>query len=54
MLLLSGCHKLPDRKMYCEVTLDTFVEAKSDSMPRNSFEYILQNFRLCDHEQLDK
>ena len=25
MLLLSGCHKLPDRKMYWEVTPDTFV-----------------------------
>ena len=25
MLLLSGCHKLPDLKMYWEATLDTFV-----------------------------
>ena len=25
MLLLSGCHKLPDRKMYWETTLYTFV-----------------------------
>ena len=25
MILLSGCHKLPDRKMYCEANPDTFV-----------------------------
>ena len=25
MLLLSGCHKLPDRKIYWETTSDTFV-----------------------------
>ena len=25
MLLLSGCHKLPDRKMYWETIPDTFV-----------------------------
>ena len=25
MLLLSGCHKLPDHKMYWELTPDTFV-----------------------------
>ena len=25
MLLLSGCHKLPDRKMYWEAIPDTFV-----------------------------
>ena len=25
MLLLSGCHKLPDRNMYWEATPDTFV-----------------------------
>ena len=25
MLLLSGCQKLPDRKMYWEATRDTFV-----------------------------
>ena len=25
MLLLSGCHKLPDRKMYWEAIPDTFL-----------------------------
>ena len=25
MLLLSGCHKFPDRKMYWETTPNTFV-----------------------------
>ena len=53
MLLLSGCHKFPDRKMYWEATLDTFVQARSDSMPRNTFECILRNL-LCDNEQPDK
>ena len=55
MLLLGDrCHKLPDRKMYWEVTPDNFVEARSDSMPRNTFECIFQNLHLCDDEQLDK
>ena len=53
-LLLTGYHKLPDHKMYWEMTPDTFVKARSDSKPRNMFEYILQNLRLCDNEQLDK
>ena len=54
MLLLAGYHKLPDHKMYWEVTLDTFVSVRSDSMPFNTFECILQNSHLCDNEQLDK
>ena len=54
MLLLTGYHKLPDHKMYWEATLDTFVEARSDSMPCNTFECILQNRHLCDNKQLDK
>ena len=53
-LLLSGWHKLPDRKMHWEATADAFVWARSDSMPRNTFERILRNLRLCDNEQLDK
>ena len=32
MLLLSGCHKLLDCKMYWETILDTFMQAKFDSM----------------------
>ena len=32
MLLFSGCHKLPDCKMYWETILDTFMQAKFDSM----------------------
>ena len=36
MLLLSGCHKPPDRKMYMETIPDTFVQAMSDSIHRNS------------------
>ena len=54
MQLLTGCHKLPDRNMYWETNLDTFVQAWFDSMPRNTFERILQNLHLCDNEQLDK
>ena len=54
MLLLNGYHNLPDHKMYWEVTLDTFVQERSNSMPRNTFECILQNLHLCDNKQLDK
>ena len=52
LLLLSGFHKLPDHKMYWEPTPDTFVEARSDEMPRNTLECILQNLNPCDNEQL--
>ena len=54
MLLLSGCFKTPDRKMYWETTPNTFVLARSNSMFRNTFERILWNLHLCDNEQLDK
>ena len=54
VLLLSGCHKLPDRKMYLEAAPDTFVEARFDSMPRNMFERPLLNLHHCDNKQLDK
>ena len=54
MLLLSGCFKIPDRKMYWVTTPNTFVLARSDSMFRNTFERILWNLHLCDNEQLDK
>ena len=54
MLVLTGYHKLPDHKMYWEVTPDTFVSGRSDSMSRNTFESILQNLHLCHKEQLDK
>ena len=54
MLLLTGYHMLPGHKMYWEATTDTFVEASSNSMPRNTFECILQNLHFCDNEQHDK
>ena len=54
MILLSGCHKLPDRKMYCEATPDTIVQIRSDSMFRYTFEQSLRNLHLCDNEVLDK
>ena len=54
MLLLSGCFKLPDRKMYSEATPDTFVSARSDSVIRNTFKRILRNLYFCEKEQLDK
>ena len=53
MLLLSGCHELPDRKI-SEAIPDTFVLAMSDSIPRDTFERIIQNLDLCGKEQLDK
>ena len=40
--------------MYWEATPETLVLAKPDSMPRNTFERILQNLHLRDKEQLDK
>ena len=54
MLLLSGCFKLPDRKMYWEATPDTFVSARSDSVIRNTFKRILRSLYFCEKEQLDK
>ena len=53
MLLLSGCHKLTNRRMFWETPPNTFVQAKSNSMPYNMFECILRNL-LCDNDQLDK
>ena len=50
MPLLSGFHKLPDRKMYCKANPDIFVQAMSDSMPRYNFGLLLRNLRLCDNE----
>ena len=43
MLLFSGCHKLPDRKMFWVTISDNFVLARSDSIPRNTFGRILWN-----------
>ena len=54
VLLPTGYHKLPDHKMCWEATSDTFVSARSESIPRNMFECILQNLHLRDNEQLDK
>ena len=54
MLLLSGCRKLPDRKINWETTPDTFVQAMPDSIPGNTFKRILRNLHPCNNEQLDK
>ena len=54
MLLPAGYHKLPDHKSYWGATPNTFVQARSDSMPRNTFQCILQNLHLFDNEQLEK
>ena len=42
--------------MYCETTPDTFVQARSDSLPRDTFESILRSLypHLCDNKQLAK
>ena len=51
----SSCNlKFPYYKMYWGASPNTYVQARSDSMPRNTFERIIQNLRLCDNEQLDK
>ena len=39
-------------RLYWETTPDNFVLARSDSLPRNTFEHILRNLHLCDREQL--
>ena len=54
MLLPAGYRKLLDHKSYREATPNTFVSARSDSMPRNTFQCILQNVHLFDNEQLEK
>ena len=54
MVMLSGCHKLPDHKMNCETTPDNLLYARSNSMAPNAFAGILRNFHLCDNKQLDK
>ena len=54
MPLISGYHKLPDHKMYWDATIDTFVQARSGSMPSNTFQRNLENPHFCDKEQLDK
>ena len=41
MLLISGCHKLPESNVYWEMLPDTFAQTMSDSMPRNTFERAL-------------
>ena len=53
VLLLAGYHTLPEHKMYWEAIPNTFGKARY-SMPRNTFERILQNLCLCNNEQLDK
>ena len=54
MLLLRGSQKLPEREICWETTPDTFVQARSDSLPRNTVERILRSLHLCDNKQLDK
>ena len=54
MLLLRGCHKLPDHEVYWESTPNTFMEVRSDSLPRNTFKRILRSLHLCNNKQLGK
>ena len=54
VILLKWCHKLPDDEMYWETTPDTFVQARSDSLPRNTFERILRSLFLRDNKDTEK
>ena len=58
MLLLSGDYNLPYRKMYWQVTLDTFLllckQGLTQCLVIQEIERILQNPHLCGNEQLDK
>ena len=54
MLLLSRCHKVPDRKKYWKSTTDTFVLAMLDSITGNMFKGIPGNAHCRDNGQLNK
>ena len=54
MLLLSRCHKVPDRKKYWKSTTDTFVLAMLDSIAGNMFKGIPGNAHCRDNGQLNK
>ena len=49
MLLLSRCHKVPDRKKYWKSTTNTFVLAMLDSITGNMFKGIPGNAHCRDN-----
>ena len=53
MLLLSGCHCFKTIK-FIGRRYEIYLDTRSDSVPRNTFEHIFRNLHLCDNEQLDK
>ena len=53
MLLLTGYHKLPDHKIYCNVT--TILLCEQGLIQRLVMRWsVLESLQLCDIEQLDK
>ena len=52
-ILLSGCHKYQNCKMYWGTNANTFAYLESNSMPHNMFERILSNLYLFENKQLD-
>ena len=54
ILLLSGCQKLRDCKMYWETPPETFVQAMFDLIPRNTFESILISIFVKTNNSINK
>ena len=52
-ILLSGCHKYQNCKMYWGTNANTFAYVESNSMSHNMFESILSNLYLFENKQLD-
>ncbi|KAG8225279.1 hypothetical protein J437_LFUL001892, partial [Ladona fulva] len=53
VLLLSGCHQLPNRRLYWSKSEDCSVEIVSNSITRNRFEEILKYLHLADNARYD-
>ncbi|KAG8224445.1 hypothetical protein J437_LFUL001398 [Ladona fulva] len=53
VLLLSGYHQLPNRRLYWSKSEDCSVEIVSNSIRRNRFEEILRYLHLADNARYD-
>ena len=53
ILLLSGYHNLPSKRMYWEESTDVRVELVAGAMTRKRFEDILRSIHFCDNDNLD-
>ncbi|KAJ4433246.1 hypothetical protein ANN_15505 [Periplaneta americana] len=53
ILLLSGYHKLPSRRLYCRSELDVHVPIVSEFMRRNRYDELLRFLHLTNNDGLD-